>query len=663
MKKLFKSRVFLGVCAAIATIIIGYIINQLPALKDLLQAKNTQELMAILSKDGNGIAIAICLLLGLFTIWLAYHQVVGEPENSPANIDPTIRPRLLEAEATKVKQRLQDSLHNLLMLDLQREEQPQQVGRNPIQPLYTVATTNNHTTSQPQVLDRVVNVLRRGDISGRLLILGQPGGGKTTTLLDLAEELNDLAKLDATQSIPMIFELSAWQDDSVGILDWMLDQLKREYNLQPGISRVWLERGEILPLLDGLDELGLEKQRKCIRAINEYLAADKTRDLVVCCREEEYKVGEEQLSELHGAICLQELSDGQIRDYLHQLNRGDLWQSVQNNPEFLELARTPLLLSMMVVAYQGRSIQTKQELFDAYIDRRFGLVPVGKGEFSRPQIIGFLVFLAKRLQGTQTEFLIENMQPSWLQNRQQRLICQLIFGLISMLAGLIIGFPIGCFYGAMLIIDAFTNDKDSYIILIEPIHLSLKRLGMKAIILDMVVGGLFCGSIFGVFIILPISVTQPSLASLLTSSLVGLLSFLPISLIHTDKNIKNINTSNQGIWESLKNCVFVVFLAYFFCFCNSIWLIPFLANFIPMTNIKIILYIATTVSSTGAFFSGGGEACLQHFSLRLVLWYNRYIPWNYAKFLSRAADRRIIQQIGGRYRFIHRLLLEHFADM
>jgi len=64
-----------------------------------------------------------------------------------------------------------------------------------------------------------------------------------------------------------------------------------------------------------------------------------------------------------------------------------------------------------------------------------------------------------------------------------------------------------------------------------------------------------------------------------------------------------------------------------------------------------------------AFFFGGGIACIQHFSLRLVLWYNRYIPWNYAKFLSRAAERRIIQQIGGRYRFIHRLLLDHFADM
>ena len=41
----------------------------------------------------------------------------------------------------------------------------------------------------------------------------------------------------------------------------------------------------------------------------------------------------------------------------------------------------------------------------------------------------------------------------------------------------------------------------------------------------------------------------------------------------------------------------------------------------------------------------------------------RCIPWNYARFLSYAADRKLLQQTGGAYRFIHRSLLEHFAKM
>lgn len=555
MKKLFRNKVFLGVCAAIATILIGYIINQLPELKDLLQVKNPQELTAILAKDGHGIAIAGLLIFGFLAVWSTYKQLLQEPEDAPANIDPTIRPRLLDAEETKVKQRLRDSLHNFLMLDLQREEQPQQVGRNPLQTLSlqtTYTITANNITSQPQVCDRVVDVLRRSDISGRLLILGKPGGGKTTTLLDLAAELLERAKQNPSEPMPMIFELSAWKDDSVSIADWMVGQLKQEYNLAAGISRVWLERGEILPLLDGLDELGLEKQRKCIQAINQYLTQDATRDLVVCCREEEYHQGEEQLSQLHGAICLQELSNGQIRNYLNQLHRGDLWQSIQGNGEFLELARTPLLLSMMLVAYQGRAIQTKEELFDAYIERRFELLPVGKGEFSRQKIIRFLKFLAQRLRGTQTEFLIENIQPSWLQNQNKTLAYTIIYVLLSTLAGLIIGFPIGCFYGLMIFLDCCMSTINgmsvSNITGIEPIHLSFKRLGFNKIIANII----FRGLIFGTYISIIFFMFSENL---LISWFLGILTVLPITLLNYEEEslIKRINKPNQGIWACFNN--------------------------------------------------------------------------------------------------------------
>jgi hypothetical protein len=59
----------------------------------------------------------------------------------------------------------------------------------------------------------------------------------------------------------------------------------------------------------------------------------------------------------------------------------------------------------------------------------------------------------------------------------------------------------------------------------------------------------------------------------------------------------------------------------------------------------------------------GGRACVQHFILRFILWQNGYIPWNYARFLNYATERMFLQRVGGRYRFIHRLLQEHFAQM
>ncbi|MBD2432305.1 MULTISPECIES: hypothetical protein [Fischerella] len=63
------------------------------------------------------------------------------------------------------------------------------------------------------------------------------------------------------------------------------------------------------------------------------------------------------------------------------------------------------------------------------------------------------------------------------------------------------------------------------------------------------------------------------------------------------------------------------------------------------------------------WFQLGGLACIQHLVLRLVLVLNGYTPLHYANFLNYCKELLLLQQVGGRYRFIHRLLQEHFAAM
>jgi hypothetical protein len=59
----------------------------------------------------------------------------------------------------------------------------------------------------------------------------------------------------------------------------------------------------------------------------------------------------------------------------------------------------------------------------------------------------------------------------------------------------------------------------------------------------------------------------------------------------------------------------------------------------------------------------GGKACIKHFTLRLMLYHQNYISWNYARFLNYATDRLFMQKVGGGYIFVHRMLMEHFAQM
>lgn len=58
----------------------------------------------------------------------------------------------------------------------------------------------------------------------------------------------------------------------------------------------------------------------------------------------------------------------------------------------------------------------------------------------------------------------------------------------------------------------------------------------------------------------------------------------------------------------------------------------------------------------------GGLTFIQHFTLRAILFFKKLLPWKYSSFLDHAVDCILLQRVGGGYIFIHRLLLEHFAE-
>jgi hypothetical protein len=59
----------------------------------------------------------------------------------------------------------------------------------------------------------------------------------------------------------------------------------------------------------------------------------------------------------------------------------------------------------------------------------------------------------------------------------------------------------------------------------------------------------------------------------------------------------------------------------------------------------------------------GGSAVIKHYALRLTLWLNGYTPFNLIKFLDHCAKLILLKKVGGGYIFIHRMLLEYFAEL
>jgi hypothetical protein len=56
-----------------------------------------------------------------------------------------------------------------------------------------------------------------------------------------------------------------------------------------------------------------------------------------------------------------------------------------------------------------------------------------------------------------------------------------------------------------------------------------------------------------------------------------------------------------------------------------------------------------------------GAACIQHFVLRTMLWASGTLPLRFNAFLDFATQRRLLQRVGGRYRFIHVLLRDYLG--
>ena len=54
---------------------------------------------------------------------------------------------------------------------------------------------------------------------------------------------------------------------------------------------------------------------------------------------------------------------------------------------------------------------------------------------------------------------------------------------------------------------------------------------------------------------------------------------------------------------------------------------------------------------------------IKHYALRLILWLKGYTPFNFIKFLDHCARLILLKKVGGGYIFIHRMLLEYFADL
>ncbi|MFD4605675.1 NACHT domain-containing protein [Streptomyces sp. NPDC058464] len=119
--------------------------------------------------------------------------------------------------------------------------------------------------------------------SRRLVVLGEPGSGKT--VLAVGFLLERLAHRASGDPVPVVFPLSSWQPERERLRDWMAAHLRATYPGAPWSGRL-LAAGLVLPVLDGLDEMPESAWGTALRHLNAEL--DPEQPVLLTCRTTAY---------------------------------------------------------------------------------------------------------------------------------------------------------------------------------------------------------------------------------------------------------------------------------------------------------------------------------------------------------------------------------------
>jgi hypothetical protein len=343
------------------------------------------------------------------------------------------------------------------------------------------------------------------------------------------------------------------------------------------------------------------------------------------------------------------------------------------------MAETPLFLSIMIMVYRDKQdvdiLVSKDEkaqrkhLFNTYIECMFDRPRSKNISFTKQDVLRWLSWLAgKMAEHNKVPYALEDMQPTWLNQKSKLafniiygftfgLIIVLVFGLglsateskwsidglSKWLISVLMAGTIGSILRVLTSHTLFGRDiLDEKIVLVDTLTWNWMQGIMKLRSLWVVVLNISIGMGFGL---------QFGLSSAIIAILISDLFFvLFFALI--GEPISQTTYPGQRISFSLRNShfAFILFGLIFgliFGFING-------------------FFYGLLWGLTFGFISGfllGYNAVIQHYTLRLTLTHYNLLPWRLVPFLDHCVDLIFLRRVGGGYIFIHRLLMEHFAEM
>ncbi|MEL6308845.1 MAG: protein kinase, partial [Chloroflexota bacterium] len=595
---------------------------------------------------------------------------------------------------------LENSLHETVMIDLGMTDEAGKVD-NPWDTLLRTPRGDETVTNE-----HIIDVFDR--LNGKVLVLGDPGSGKTITLLTLARDLLLRAESDDHHPMPVVFNLSSWAERQLPLTEWLVEELNTKYQVPRRVGTKWVEDDDLLLLLDGLDEVALDSRDACVNAINLYRSEHGFVDVVVCSRIADYEALHGQLR-LNGAIVIQPLTDVQITTYLDTLH-GDtqpLRDLIKRDEQLQELAASPLMLSIMVLAYGGSHTgnipdyddveKQREHLFSVYVRRAFER-RTSKPLYTQQETLYYLHVLARTMRREgRSAFYIEDLQPHLLNEPLQRRYIIIVSVAFFSLATLLMGFTFGVnipiislniarsgqainlpvtilvlfasmttvLYGS---IHGVSNYRGARTLEINPIErvewsfaemlynaLQSIKVGLALGILYGVIMGGFFGTVFG---------QRMGIAMLISVSISSVVVYLVTGGFVTSA-VETKVRPNQGIRWSFNHAIIfgIITPISYGSVLGIAHALAFDATFGISFGLALLIPLLLVSSLNGEPANPGSAVVGKHIVLRYLLERQGLVPRNIAAFLDHASSLIFLRKVGGGYIFIHRYLLEYFAGL